>query len=329
MMGPLVSVVIPIYNVERYLDECLRSIREQTYSNLQIILIEDFSTDDSMRVLMPHLADSRVRLICHEINRGLSAARNTGIEAATGDYVLFVDSDDVVDAELVEICLDCVVRTGAELVTYGFKAFNDREILHENSSVGSNVSKNSRMLGNDYFELPHFAWLKFINKDLLRSSEMRFPVGLCYEDWPFHWSLGLAAKKICELDENPYHYRQRNTSITGSTGRKLLDLFSVQSIVMKHLQVLASSELNTLLANKLCDSHWSVLTRIDEDLLPIAIVKAKEAGRGMRVNAFLPVLTLRRCLILTVNRLPDAAAIMIVKVLRNFLAGVREIKRNR
>lgn len=82
--NPLVSVIVPVYNVEQYLDECLYSIRQQTYENLEIIVVEDCSTDKSLEVLSKHLNDQRIKLIRHEKNSGLSAARNTGIDAAKG-----------------------------------------------------------------------------------------------------------------------------------------------------------------------------------------------------------------------------------------------------
>lgn len=326
-LGPLISIVVPIYNVERYLDECLISIRQQTYSNLQIILVEDSSTDSSVLVIDSHLMDVRVHLIRHEKNRGLSAARNTGIEAAIGDYVMFVDSDDVIDPRLVESCLNCIGQTGADLVVYGFKTFNDEDSFRVQLPAESASSIESRPLGNDYFELPHFAWLKFVHRDLLQSRDMRFPVGLCYEDWPFHWGLGLAAKKKFVLENSLYYYRQRRSSITGSTGRMLLDLFAVQSLVMDRLQSLVSSELRILFANKMFDSHWSVLTRIEKSLLSIAIDKAKAAEKRMHVNKIRPVMTLRRRIIMVINYLPKRAALTAMRALRIILTGLSPKRR--
>src|SRR5690554_5458375 len=127
--SPLVSIVIPLYNVEQYVDECLESVRQQTYENLEIIVVEDCSTDNSLKALEPYLADERVRLIQHEQNGGLSAARNTGIEAATGEYLMFVDSDDVVERTLVEVCIRAARRLSADVVTYGCIPFNDGEAI--------------------------------------------------------------------------------------------------------------------------------------------------------------------------------------------------------
>lgn len=117
---PLISVIVPVYNVEGYLDECLNSIRQQTYTNIEILLVEDCSTDSSMTVLQAHLVDTRLKLIPHQKNRGISVARNTGVEAATGDYLIFVDSDDIIDTRLIASCVNCAITTDADLVTYGF-----------------------------------------------------------------------------------------------------------------------------------------------------------------------------------------------------------------
>ena len=122
---PLVSVIVPVYNVEAYLDACLNSIIHQTYSNLEIIIVEDCSTDRSRQVLQNHLIDVRIKFIQHSENRGLSAARNTGIGYAKGDYIIFVDSDDLIDTRLIESCVKGTIETGADLVIYDLIPFED------------------------------------------------------------------------------------------------------------------------------------------------------------------------------------------------------------
>ena len=101
-INPLISVIVPVYNVELYIYACLNSIKQQTYKNLEIIVIEDCSTDSSKLALKPHLKDERIKIIQHTTNSGLSVARNTGIEAAAGDYIMFVDSDYVLNSNLIQ-----------------------------------------------------------------------------------------------------------------------------------------------------------------------------------------------------------------------------------
>ena len=278
---PLVSVIVPVYNVERYLDCCLDSIRTQTYGRLEIIVVEDGSTDGSMARLEPHLADPRLRLIRHERNSGLSAARNTGIEAANGDFVLFVDSDDAIASALVESCLVQATGAGADMVVFDFVAFQDGEKL---PTVGQTAgTTNSRRLERaDYLELPHFVWLKFIRAELLRDQTLRFPVGYYYEDWPFHWGLGFSAESITMLDGRWYCYRQRSTSITGSMGRILLDQLRVQQIVLDTVRRRGGRTEANLLFAKAHATFWAVLTRIDADLLPEAVAAARELRSGLQ-----------------------------------------------
>ena len=118
-MNDLVSVVVPVYNVEKFLDRCLKSIVEQTYKNLEIILVDDGSTDTCSSICDDWAKkDQRISVI-HKLNQGLGYARNTGIEAATGRYILFVDSDDYIHSELTEKCVASLKETKADLVMFG------------------------------------------------------------------------------------------------------------------------------------------------------------------------------------------------------------------
>src|SRR5690606_8777138 len=148
--NPLVSVIVPVYNVEQYLDECLNSIRQQTYENIEIIVVEDCSTDDSLNTLTKHLKDPRVKLIQHEKNSGLSAARNTGIDAAKGDYIMFADSDDLVHLSLIELCVKYAISNDADLITYEFKAFEDDIKLSPQSDLSNMDNFKVLEQGEDY-----------------------------------------------------------------------------------------------------------------------------------------------------------------------------------
>lgn len=324
---PLVSIIVPVYNVERYLDCCLDSIKKQTYDRLEIIVVEDCSTDGSLKRLQPHLNDERIKLIQHERNGGLSAARNTGIDAANGDYIMFVDSDDVVDHRLVSACVSSAFSTDADLITYGFAPFEDGETITEIGTSSDEWANQVRNLGDQYFQLQHFAWLKFIRADLLRTADIRFPVGLYYEDWPFHWRLGLVARHKVQLAAALYHYRQRATSITGSADRKLLDLFTVQAQVIEIVGAQGSRVLKSALECKLRDNHWTVLTRIESGLLADALDKAQSVDKVMRVNGAPAVSgNWRRYLIKSVVRLPPSLSLLSLKILRNAL-GKTSFKR--
>lgn len=317
--NPLVSVIVPVYNVEQYLDECLNSIYQQTYENLEIIVVEDCSTDNSLNTLIKYLEDSRVKLIQHEKNSGLSAARNTGIDAAKGDYIMFVDSDDLVHLSLIELCVKYAIVNDADLITYNFKAFEDGIKLSPQLELSDVDNLKVLEQGENYFNQQHFAWLKFIRTDLLKSRNLYFPVGLYYEDWPFHWELGLVANKKYHIPVELLLYRQRKTSITGSLGKKLLDLFKVHSLVLNLLEQYKAVSLKEKFANKVKMSQWSVLTRIDENLLVQALNDAKKIDKILKSKNYKYELNIRILIINFIVSSPSILALKLLKFLRVLL----------
>ena len=317
--NPLVSVIVPVYNVEQYLDECLNSIRQQTYENLEIIVVEDCSTDQSLEVLSKHLNDQRIKLIRHEKNGGLSAARNTGIDGARGDYIMFVDSDDIVQLSLIELCVKYAIVNDADLITYNFKAFEDGIKLSLQLDLSDVDNFKVLEQGEDYFNQQHFAWLKFIRTSLVKSKRLYFPIGLYYEDWPFHWELGLVANKKFHIPAELLLYRQRKTSITGSSGKKLLDLFKVHSLVLNLLEQYKAVSLKGKFANKVKMSQWSVLTRIDKNLLVQALNEAKKIDKILKNKNYKYELNIRILIINFIVSSPSILALKLLKFLRVLL----------
>ena len=323
---PLVSIIVPVYNVASYIDACLASIKQQTYQNIEIIVVEDCSTDDSKQVLASHLTDERIKVIQHYENSGLSAARNTGIKSAIGEYMMFVDSDDIIDTRLVAACVDCALTKNAEVVTYGFTPFKDGIIETDLPYPASNLAFEATEIDGSYFSLPHFAWLKFIKSSAVRSDSLQFPVGLYYEDWPFHWHLGLATNIKYHLPIDFYLYRQRGTSITGSTDKKLLDLFVIHAEVMSLVEDYQADEVKKTLANKIKQSHWSILTRIDNDYLAAAVAQAKKADKTLRLKGYKSDLTVRNMMISNIVRMPTQVALLMLQVLRQALDKRARVK---
>ena len=315
---PLVSVIVPVYNVETYIDACLNSITQQTYKNLEIIVVEDCSTDDSRQVIDSHLIDKRIKFIQHSKNQGLSSARNTGIEAATGEYLIFVDSDDIIDIRLIENCLKCAIKTGADLITYGFKAFADGMIDKELPYPVSSLVIEPSKLGNEYFEFQHFAWLKFIRTTALRNSDIRFQAGLYYEDWLFHWHLGLYIDNKYHLPIDFYLYRQRGTSITGSKGKELLDILIAQRQIIALLQDYKGHGLNdtNLLANRFTLTNLYILTVIDSKILSTALSQVKDLDALIKTHGYKSSLTFRNALLSTIVKAPNFTAIPLIQARR-------------
>ena len=217
MDKPLISVIIPVYNVEKYLEKCVDSVTEQTYSNLEIILIDDGSPDTCPQICDEYaLKDARIRVV-HKENGGLSSARNVGLDIAKGDYIAFLDSDDWVDATTYEEMLILAFKAKADIVccegihTDGEQMFEEclhckpdgtvlnsadvvREILLDN--IGSQVVKGLYKCE---------CW-----------EGIRFPIGRLYEDIPVTFKAFERAETVAYINKPFYKYRINPKSISGA-----------------------------------------------------------------------------------------------------------------
>lgn len=214
MQTELISVIVPVYNVEPYLRRCVESILHQTYQNLEILLVDDGSTDASGAICDEYATlDDRVTVI-HQKNGGLSAARNMGIDRAKGEYLCFVDSDDLLDCHMVETLYTDLTEQGAEIAVVGFQMFErESEITHPEF-----ITQVQCMSGRDAIrstlvsdELGDFAWNKLYKKDLFRG--IRYPLGRMMEDQGTTYKLFLQCEKVVYRPVPLYYYYQRADSI--------------------------------------------------------------------------------------------------------------------
>lgn len=224
---PLVSIVVPVYNVEQYLDECLESIASQTYDNLEIILVDDGSTDSSSAICRRAVTHDARFLYYRKDNGGLSAARNCAIDMVSGDWLMYVDSDDVIDPRMVEMMLEAAQNDGADIAVCGFGVFYTSEDL----SVLQKPVTWFRLLGAEqaltllYSERSSgcSATAKLAKTELWRN--VTFPEGRRFEDFPRIHSLLLKSKSVVLTNETLYFYRKRRGSITSSmSGSAVEDL---------------------------------------------------------------------------------------------------------
>jgi glycosyltransferase involved in cell wall biosynthesis len=211
MNMPLISVIVPIYNVEIYLEKCLNSIINQTYKNLEIILIDDGSPDNCGKICDEYAKkDKRIKVI-HKPNGGLSDARNTGLDIAKGEYIAFVDSDDYIAEEMCEELLDIAQKEEADIVVCGVYDVRKEGITVFDRNL--NVSDKDTILYQiftDYY--PSYSWNKFFKAHLF--SEIRFP-HIKFEDLFIMPTLILAAQKISFTPKAYYYYNRTNeNSIT-------------------------------------------------------------------------------------------------------------------
>ena len=219
MSVPLISVIIPCYNTEPYIDECLISLANQTLKDIEIICVEDGSTDGTFAKLSDwEKKDSRVIVIRHDKNKGLGSARNAGIRMAKADYVAFVDSDDFVTIDKYQ-CLYNLSQGGSlDLVV-----FSQHILYGETEKIITQIPKHLTDIDNirRYVLVHGFSiWKSIVKKEVIYKNNLFFPDYLYYEDAPVSTCLFLCAKSIAVYYDKPLHYYRRNnyTSITQKKG---------------------------------------------------------------------------------------------------------------
>lgn len=189
-----ISVIIPIYKVEKYVERCINSVLSQTYRNLEVILVDDCTPDRSMEIarecieLSPLSKDLLFLFLRHDYNRGLSAARNTGTKAATGEYILYVDSDDELPNDSIELlCTEAVRKPGIEMVQGSVKTIpHDDKYDINNQYVPCYLESNKNIRFHYYYLprriIPSTAWNKLLLKSFITKHQLSFKEGLIHED---------------------------------------------------------------------------------------------------------------------------------------------------
>ena len=217
MKNALVSVIIPVYNVREYLDDCIRSILKQTYGNLEIILVDDGSTDDS-GVLCDKYAknDARIRVI-HKLNGGLSDARNAGLDVATGEWVQFVDSDDWLEPDCVETLLDLCQRFSVEMSICGIRIVRGSKAEEKQFFLSGDTVYDARFALDVRNGCWNTAWNRLCKRTLYDG--IRFPKGMINEDEGTTYKLLYQCKKFAGTGRCLYDYRIRPNSIMTSSSR--------------------------------------------------------------------------------------------------------------
>ena len=212
-MRPRVSIIVPVYNVEATLARCLDSVLAQGEPSMEIVCVNDGSTDSSPSILAMYAArDARIRVVDRE-NGGLSAARNSGLDAATGEYVMFVDSDDWIPSDAVEKMLAVAYESGLPVVVSNGCAKDDldapRKAMNDWRTVTPALAGFVRNR-----KIHSSAWNKLYHRDVI--GEQRFIEGILFEDWPFNTELFADIPAFALVDEPMYVYSTDGASITRS-----------------------------------------------------------------------------------------------------------------
>ena len=215
-MKPLISIVVPVYNVEKYIHECLESILNQSYKNIEVIIVNDGTLDNSIAKIEDLLKDKRTRLIS-QVNQGLSAARNTGIKAALGEYISFIDSDDKVKSSFIETLYDKANETNADIVRGSFRNFDGN--IPEGWITDFNISPSRGTEALRYFlnnNVSFVVWSSLYRTTFLRENRLEFTEGILLEDGDFTTRSYINASVVATSDAPNYYYRVRPGSILTS-----------------------------------------------------------------------------------------------------------------
>ncbi len=216
MNNDLISIIVPIYNVEKYLKKCVESICNQTYQNLEIILVDDGSPDKCGEICDGYAkADKRIKVI-HKKNGGLSSARNAGLDIAKGEYISFIDSDDYIASDFIEKLYLLCIKNDADIAECGFTKFQDKikiEKLDEDIKIYTSKEMQTRMYSNNYVGTT-VVWNKLYKKYIY--NDLRFPIGKINEDeFCTYKALYNCNKNIVVTNKALYYYRYNPSSIMG------------------------------------------------------------------------------------------------------------------
>lgn len=213
-MNDLISVVVPVYNVENYLERCLSSLINQTYRNLEIILINDGSTDNSLSVCQDYAKkDKRIKIYSQK-NGGLSSARNKGISLASGKYIGFVDSDDVISLKMYENLYKAMIENDSEIGLCDFVCFSEKPLFDDVFTY----EKMNRIKALENLMIDRNITSHAVDKLYLKSlfDNTKYPIGQKFEDISTTFKLFMKANNIVYIPHALYGYYQRTGSITGS-----------------------------------------------------------------------------------------------------------------
>jgi glycosyltransferase involved in cell wall biosynthesis len=236
LSNSLVSIIVPIYKVEQYLERCLDSIIAQTYRPLEVVMVNDGSPDGCGDIMRRYEAKSPIFKSIWQKNQGVSAARNTGIAHATGEYLALIDSDDYVDPDYISSLVNLAEQKGADVAicnfyfefSNGFKIPFPLMTLQKNMS-GDEAAQNSL----DLLRIPAFAWNKLYRRDLFVDHDIQFP-SIYYEDVATITRILTRAKIVAITHKPYYHYCLRGTGLTGNFGLKNIGDYLKAVNIIRH-----------------------------------------------------------------------------------------------
>ena len=271
MRTPLISVIVPVYRVQEYLERCVKSILSQTYKNLEVILVDDGSPDQCPAICDACAEkDARVKVI-HQENKGLSGARNAGIDAASGEYLAFVDSDDYVSPHFIEELYQLLQDTGCAIGQCRFSYVKGDGLVEEGDSafcIYRGESLMEQLYGPEEKATCFVvAWNKLYRAELFKETGIRYPEGRIHEDEATTYRLFHEAKKLAFLDRALYgYYTENGGSITSVFSAKRLQWLTAHEERIAFFKKNGYEKLLPAAYRKLCDACITFYFRCTEQV---------------------------------------------------------------
>ena len=217
-MSEKVSIVMPVYNVENYIERAIQSVLNQTYENIELIIVNDQTKDNSMDIVHKYaISDKRIKVVNKEKNEGLGFARNTGMDLAIGKYIYFIDSDDYIESNTIEKCVTEIEKNNSDIVIFGYSEdyeennlVTNRNVFMYDDEIMTNVEFKNRFVELFTRTIIHSTCNKFYDVEVLRKNNIRFRrVSMC-EDTFFNLELVNKLENITIISDVFYHYMKRN-----------------------------------------------------------------------------------------------------------------------
>lgn len=242
--NPAFSIIVPFYNVEPYIDKCLNSIKKQTFSNFEVLCVDDRGTDNSRKIVEHYQKeDSRFKIITHSENKGLGAARNTAIKKAKGKYILFVDSDDWIDFDCLNQIYQKFQSTGRDTIWFKVNIWwEDTQQMTDmcNFRFYADIKEGKYTINDNLLaKFPTSTWNKAYSREFLINNNIYYPEGIYFEDVEMYFQTATKSPDIYIIDTPLYYYRRRSDSILGSCindPKKAKDVFKAAVGVHKYMQ---------------------------------------------------------------------------------------------
>ena len=296
--SPLISIIVPVYNVKEFLVECIESLIAQTYENLEIIIVDDGSTDGSSELCDKLKYKDKRIVVIHQKNGGLSAARNSGLKIAEGEYVAFVDSDDSANPSFIKVLFRAAKTHNSDIVVCGY----DDNFPKEKTLTGKEATINL-LLAQENIDI--LAWNKLYKKALFTDNHIKYPTGKIHEDNLTTYKLYSKSNKVSFISESLYNYRKRKGSITNKDKKELhLEIreFAAREAISyfaNDSELKSAAEISLLLA-KFAFLDNALNKRIDQKRIAKTISWLKTHKKEFHNNVFLST-KLKAYLVISTN----------------------------